>query len=234
VLPHVLMLVKPDLQLLNLIAKIEFTISKENKDISVMLELLDFTNVFEMLIAQAMLLHDLNSFHVLKELNADAETPSKNAHQWVQLPLALTHLTINHTPLEPPPEQPEPLDMLLIQLTNPHINKIFAEITDGIALTFLKDILLIFVLILLVETLEMVVFVLGMLIPTLDLVLEILIVLDLDNVQFHLTAETSMPMPVSSTHVVVSEEFAPQFAHHKLYLPLPNDCLNQLVIIEIK
>jgi len=212
VLPHVLMLVKPDLQLLNLIAKIEFTISKENKDISVMLELLDFTNVFEMLIAQAMLLHDLNSFHVLKELNADAETPSKNAHQWVQLPLALTHLTINHTPLEPPPEQPEPLDKLLTQLTNLPINKTFAEITDGIALTSHKDPLLISVLIPHAEMSEMVVSVLGTLIPTLDLVSETLIALDLDNAQSHLTAVMSMLMLAPSTHVAVLEEFAPQFA----------------------
>jgi len=210
-----LMLVKLDLLLLNLIAKIEFTNSKENKDISVMLVLLDFTNVFEMLIAQAMLLLDLNSFHVLSELNADVETPSKNALQWVQSPLALTHLTINHIPLELPLEQLEQLDKLLIQLTNHHINKIFAEIIDGIALTFLKDILLTFVLILLAETLEMVVSVLGMLTLMLDLVLEILSVLVLDNALFHLTAETSMLMPVSLTHVVVLEEFVHQFAHHK-------------------
>jgi len=230
VLPHVLMLVKPDLQLPNLIAKLEFTISKENKDISVMPELLDFTNVFEMLIAQAMLLPDLNSFHVLKELNADVETPSKNALQWVQLPLALTHLTINHIPLEPPPELPEPLDTLLIQLTNLLINNHFVETIDGIALTFLKDILLISVLMILAETLEMVVFALGMPIPTLDLVLEIHFALDLDNVQSHLTVETSMLMPVSSTHVVVSEEFASQYALLKLNLPSTLRLLNQLVI----
>jgi len=212
------MLVKPDLLLLNLIAKLESTNSKENKDISATLMPLDFTNASEMLIAQAMLPHDLNSFLALKELNADAETLIKNALPWDTSPHALIPLTINHTPLEPPPEPLELLDTLLTQLTNLLINKTFAETTDGIASTFLKDTPLTSALIPLAETLEMVVFVPGMLIPTLDLVSEILIALDSDNAMFHLTAETSMPMLVSSTHVVVSEEFASQFALHKLML----------------
>jgi len=210
------MLVKPELQLLNLIAKLESTNSKENKDISVTLMPLDFTNASEMLIAQAMLPHDLNSFLALKELNADVETLIKNALHWDRSPHALIPLTINHTPPEPPLEPPEPLDKLLILLTNLLINKTFAETTDGIASTFLKEVLLTSALIPLAETLEMVVFVPGMLIPTLDLVLEILIALDSVLALFLLTAETSMPMLVSSTHVVVSEEFAPQCALHKL------------------
>jgi len=212
VLPHALMPVKPDLQLPNLIAKNEFTNSTENKDTSAILMPLDFTNASEMLIAQAMLPHDLNSFHALKELNADVETPSKNVPHLEQSPLALIPLITNHTPLEPPPEPLELLDKLLTQLTNLPINKTFAEITDGIALTSHKDPLLISVLIPHAEMSEMVVSVLGTLIPTLDLVSETLIALDLDNAQSHLTAVMSMLMLAPSTHVAVLEEFAPQFA----------------------
>jgi len=212
--------VKPELQLLNLIAKLESTNSKENKDISATLMPLDFTNASEMLIAQAMLPHDLNSFLALKELNADVETPTKNVRPWDRSPHALIPLTINHTPLEPPPEPLELLDKLLTLLTNHLIKLTSAEATDGIVSTSLKETKPTSALILLAETLEMVVFVPGMLIPTLDLASEILIALDSVPALFLLTAETSMPTPVSSTHVVVSEEFAPQCALHKLIPPL--------------
>jgi len=187
-----LMHAKLDLPLLNLIAKIEFMNLLENKDISATLMPLDFTNASEMLIAHLKLLLDLNSFHALKELNADAETPSKNARLLVKSLLALTHLTTNHTPPEPPLEPPEPLEPQLSQLTN-HLTKLtFAEATDGIASTSPKDIQLTLALIALAETLEMEVIASGMLIPTLDLAEETHIVLDLDNVALLLTAETQM------------------------------------------
>lgn len=187
-----LMLVKPEPQLLNLIAKTEFMNFLENKDISAMLMPLDFTNASEMLIAHQTLHPDLNSFLALKELNADAETPSKNAHLLVKSPLALTHLTTNHTPPEPPLEPPEPLELPLFLLTNLLTKPTFAEVTDGIASTSLKDMMLTRALMTLAETLEMVVIVSGTLIPTLDLAEETHIALDLDNAALLLTAETQM------------------------------------------
>jgi len=74
-----LLLVNLELLMLFLIVMLVLLISLENKDISVMLQLLVFTNAFEMLIAHLKLLLDLNSFLALLELNADVETLSWNA-----------------------------------------------------------------------------------------------------------------------------------------------------------
>jgi len=74
-----LMLAKSELPMLFLIVTLVLLISLENKDISVMLTLVDSTNAFEMLSAPLKRHPDLNIFLALSELNADAEIPTWNA-----------------------------------------------------------------------------------------------------------------------------------------------------------
>jgi len=213
--PLALMLAKLDLPLLNLTAKTESTNSKENKDISAMLMPLDFTNASEMLTAQATLLLDLNSFHALKELNADVETPSKNAQVLEPSLLALILLTTNHTPPERPLEPPEPLEHQLFLLTNLLTKLLFAEITDGIASTSLKDILPLPALTTPAEMLEMVVNATGISILVLVHVLETAFAPTLELATLPLTAEIPTISSARSTHVAELVEFAFQFALNK-------------------
>jgi len=178
----------------------------------VIVALLDFTNAFEILSAPLKLLLDLNSFLVLLELNADVETPSWNAQPVPQSLLAFILKITLHTPLEPPLEPlelPEPLELLELLLLpqSPLFNlltkTLYAEISDGIVSTSLKEILLTLALITLAVMSEMVVNAIGILIPMLVHVLVILSVLTLEVVTLPPIAETQTTLSALLTHVVV-------------------------------
>jgi len=128
------------------------------------------------------------------------ETPSKNAHLQVQSLLALILLIINHTPLEPPPEPLEPLEIPQSLLTNLLTKTLYAVITDGIVSTSLKKFTA--ALITLAVMSEMVVNAIGILIPTLVHVLVILTVLTLVLATLPPIAETPTTSSAQSTHVV--------------------------------
>jgi len=117
--------------------------------------------------------------------------------------LALILLITNHTLLEPPLELLEPLEIPQSLLTNLLTKTLYAEITDGIVSTSLKEMLPTAALITLAVMSEMVVNAIGILIPTLVHVLEILSVLTLVPATLPLIAETPTTLSALLTHVVV-------------------------------
>jgi len=132
------------------------------------------------------------------------EIPSKNAHLQVLSLLALILLTINHTPLEPPPEPLELLEDLLLPqslLTNHLTKTLYAETSDGIVSTSLKPFTA--ALITLAVMSEMVDNAIGILIPTLVHVLVILSALTLVLATLPLIAETPTTSSARSTHAAV-------------------------------
>jgi len=143
------------------------------------------------------------------------EIPSWNVLLLLLSLLALILLIINLSLLEPLPELREPPEVPQFLLINHLTKTLFVVLIDGIVLTFLKDPMLNHALIVLAVTLEMEVIACGTLIPTLDLVEETLTALILVNVTLPLTVVTPTTLFVPSIHVVVLEEFVPQFALNK-------------------
>jgi len=149
------------------------------------------------------------------------EIPSWNALLLLPSLLALILLTINHTPLEPPPEPLELLEIPQFLLIN-HLTKTLSAVhSDGIVSTSLKDKMLILVLMILAVMSEMEVIASGILIPTLDLAEETLSVLISEIATLPLTAETQTTLSAPSTHVVVPEESVSPFARNKFHNLIP-------------
>jgi len=176
-----------------------------------------------MLSAHLKPLLDLNSSLAPKELNADVEILIWNALLELQLLLVSTHLITNHTPLEPPLELLEPLESQLLPqspLTNLLIKMLFADHTDGIVLTSLKEILLTLALMIHAVELEMEVIVSGILILMLDLVLEMNIALMLVVATLPLIVEIPITGSAQSTVVVELVEFVSLYALNKNFISI--------------
>jgi len=188
-----------------------------------MLMLLVSTNVSEMLSAHLKLLLDLLLFLALLELNADVEILSWNALLELQLLLVSILKITCHTPLEPPLELLEPLESQLLPqspLTNLLTKMLFADHTDGIVLTSLKEILLTLALMIHAVELEMEVIVSGILILMLDLVLEMNIVLMLVVATLPLIVEIPITGSAQSTVAVELVEFVSLYALNKNFISI--------------
>jgi len=194
-----------------------------------MLMLLVSTNVSEMLSAHLKLLLDLLLFLAPKELNADVEILIWNALLELQLLLVSILKITCHTPLEPPLEllePPELLELLESQLLpqfplfNLLTKMLFADHTDGIVLTSLKEILLTLALMIHAVELEMEVIVSGILILMLDLVLEMNIVLMLVVATLPLIVEIPITGSAQSTVAVELVEFVSLYALNKNFISI--------------